>query len=945
MAEANKGKGKKSRKRASNSSLVPEVEEEKREKVEEQTSDPLLTPEDDEEECYETGDETSDPALRIQRMLQGIFSTVTGGQAIFPKLISKTEIERDEITRQTLAILVIFCKSWERECSTWRSEENVVLRHEKKGKDISNAENNDPDTDKKISSEARKNERQTLPERNTIDVIIEMQDEENQIMEFYAKAERKMEEEIKEMTVCGELGKTEMKKTEDNEKVQFPTEVARDTDPEMAKEKDTKVSSRDKKKRKKKSAAQLAKEWGSNKETESGSKRGSDDISVLGQSSEAAMDKLGNTNAKKAVGKDKILETQFPTEIVRDTDAEVAKEKDIKVSSRDSKKRKKKGAAQLAKERDRNKETELGGKSGSDDISVLSQNPEARLACKEDKNAETQQSEEMNRNAAPQLPKESEGNWEPMEEEMIKENLLDKFGNTNVKKAVDKDKIFETQFPTEIVRDTDAEMAKEKDVNVPSRDSKKRKKKSVAQLANEWGRNKETESAGKSGSDDISVFCQTPEAHLASEKDKNAETQQSEEMNRNVEPQLPKESEGILESLEEVMEINQLDKFGTPNVKKAVDEDKILETQFPTEIVRDTHAEMAKEKDVNVSSKDSKKREKKDATQLVKEWDRNKETESAGKSGSDDISVLCQSSEAHLAHKEDKNAETQHLEKMNRNTAPQLPKESEGNGECMEEEMIKGNLLDKFGNPNVKKAVDEDKILETQFPTEIIRDTDAEMAKEKDVNVSSKDVKERKKKGATQLAKEWDRNKETEAEGKIDSDDISVLCQSSEAHLVREEDKNTETQHSEEMNRNTEPLLPKESEGIWESLEEEVMEMYQLDKLGNPIVKKAVDEDTDAEMAKEKNVNVSSKDMKERNIKGATQWAKGWNRIKETDSEGKSGNDDKFVLSHNPEAHLSREDGKKAETQESEGDQPMKGKQGQVLDDDTPQSPRGSTEY
>ncbi|GFS87473.1 hypothetical protein TNCV_207851 [Trichonephila clavipes] len=787
MAEANKGKGKKSRKTASNSSLKREV---------------------DEKERHETEEETSDQTLRIQRMLQGIFSTVTGGQAIVPKLIPKTEIERDEITRQNLG-----------ECSTWRSEENVVLRQEKKEKDISSAEtSNDSDTDKEVSSEARKNERETLPERNTIDVIIKMQDEENQNMELYAKAERKMEEEIKKKNVCGELGKTDAKKTGDKDKVQFPTEVARDTDPEMAKEKDTKMSSRDKKKRKKKSAAQLAKEWGSNKETESESKRGTEDISVLRQSSEAASDKLGNKNAKKVMHKDKILEIQFPTEIVRDTDAEVAKEKDINVSLRDSKKRKKKSAAQLAKERDRNKETESGGKSGSDDVSVLRQSPEAHLSSEKDKNTETQQSEEMNRNTAPQLQKESEGNWGRIEEEMIKGNLLDKLGNTNVKKAVDKEKIFETQFPTEIVRDANAEMEKEKDAKVSSRDSKKRKKKSAAQLANEWGRNKETESAGKSGSDDISVFCQSPEAHLSSEKDKNAETQQSEEMNLNIEPQLPEESEGCWENLEEVMKVNLLEKFGNPNVKKAVDEDKILETQFPTEIVRDTHAEMAKEKD----------------------------------------------------------------------------------------------------------------------------------------------VKERKKKGATPVAKEWDRNKETELTSKSDSDDMSVLCQSSEAHLVREEDKNTETQQSEEMNRNTEPLLPKESEGIWESLEEEVMETYQLDKFGNPKVKKAGDEDkiletqfpteivihTDAEMAKEKNFNLSSKDMKERNIKGASQWAKGWDKNKETEAGGKSGNDDKFVLCHNPEVHLSREDNKKDETQESEeGDQPMKKKQGQVLDNDIPQSARGGTEY
>ncbi|GFR30970.1 hypothetical protein TNCT_100081 [Trichonephila clavata] len=347
-----------------------------------------------------------------------------------------------------------------------------------------------------------------------------MQDEENRDMGLYAKAEITKEEEIKEMNLCSELGKTDAKKTGDKEKVQFPTEIVRDTDSEMAKEKDINVSSRDTKIRKKKGAAQLAKKWDRNKETKSGGKSDSDDTSVL----------CKNPEAHLAREEDKSAETQQSEEKnqIKDTDAEMVKEKDINVSSRDTKIRKKKGAAQLAKKWDRNKETKSGGKSDSDDISVLCKNPEAHLAQEEDKSAETQQSEERSRNTEPQSPKESEGYWDSLEEEVMKMYQLDKFGNPIEKKAVDKDRILETQFPSEIVRDTDVEIAKGKDINVSSRDKKKRKKKGAAQLAKKWDANKETGSGGKCGSD-ISVLGQSPEAHLAWGEDKNAETQQSEE--------------------------------------------------------------------------------------------------------------------------------------------------------------------------------------------------------------------------------------------------------------------------------------------------------------------------------------------------------------------------------------------------------------------------------
>ncbi|GFS56789.1 hypothetical protein TNIN_315341 [Trichonephila inaurata madagascariensis] len=169
---------------------------------------------------------------------------------------------------------------FQRECSTHEQEKNgkSILRDD--AVEMSGtAEDLDTlkDDSKPMDNMDSENKKEMIPDsRSLIDVITEMQGKENHNTEWFLKAERRMEEEIKKMNLWGEL---------------------RHVDAENAEEKDIKE-------KEKKGVTELTKEWDTNKEAESGNvcESKGDDPSVLYQNQ----------------GDDKNAETQQSAELAKE---------------------------------------------------------------------------------------------------------------------------------------------------------------------------------------------------------------------------------------------------------------------------------------------------------------------------------------------------------------------------------------------------------------------------------------------------------------------------------------------------------------------------------------------------------------------------------------------------------------------------------------------------
>ncbi|GFY76307.1 hypothetical protein TNIN_213851 [Trichonephila inaurata madagascariensis] len=181
------------------------------------------------------------------------------------------------------------------ECSTHEKNGKSILRDDDAVERSSTAEDLDTlkDDSESMDNMDSENKKEMIPDsRSLIDVITEMQGKENRNTEWFLKAERRMEEEIKKMNLWGEL---------------------RYIDAENAEEKDIKE-------KEKKGVTELTKEWDTNKEAESGNECKGDDTSVWYQNQ--GDDRNAETQQKKEKngGINQWSEEQLEREIDREVE-------------------------------------------------------------------------------------------------------------------------------------------------------------------------------------------------------------------------------------------------------------------------------------------------------------------------------------------------------------------------------------------------------------------------------------------------------------------------------------------------------------------------------------------------------------------------------------------------------------------------------------------------